>query len=70
MNEHEAKQAAYALKRRQRAGVREIPLRVYVVTFGDGQQVTERCIGLSQVAAEHPDAVRVEWVDSTVGAFW
>lgn len=65
-----AKQAAYVLKRRQQRGAQTIPLRFYRVTYADGRQVEERCIGLAQVAAEHPEAVLVEWIGSTEGAFW
>ncbi len=64
------RQPAYAQKRRHTRGVTQIPLRIYLVTYGDGSTVVERCIGLSQVAAEHPHALRVEWVGSTVGPFW
>lgn len=70
MGDHAAKQAAYAQKRRQHAGLREMPLRLYRVTFADGQQVEERCIGLSQIAAQWPDAKRVEWMADTKGPFW
>jgi|GEM_PF-2753044 hypothetical protein len=64
------RQPAYVQKRRQNRGVTQIPLRIYLVTYGDGSTVVERCIGLSQVAAEHPHAQRVEWIGSTVGGFW
>lgn len=64
------RQPAYAQKRRQERGVTQIPLRIYLVTYGDGSTVVERCIGLSQVAAEHPHAVMGEWVGSEVGPFW
>lgn len=71
MTDHEAKQAAYAAKRAAHTrGTRTLDLRIYRVTLPSGQQLEERCIGLSQVAAEHPEAVRVELVREERGAFW
>lgn len=65
------KQAAYERMRAEwTRGATKIPLRTYVVTLPDGREVTERCIGLSQVAARWPDARRVVWVGEGVKAFW
>lgn len=67
---HLSKQAAYAAKRRSVTGTTAIALRTYRVTFADGAEVFERRIGLSQVAAQWPDAWRVEWVKDESGQFW
>ena len=70
MNDHEARQAVYAAQRRTVTGATTMPLRTYRVTLRDGSQFEERVIGLSQVAAAHPDAVTVEWVRDEMGSFW
>ncbi len=71
MTNHCALQAAYAAKRRSVTGTATMDLRTYRVTLPDGREVIERCIGLSQVAAEHPAAVKVELVgEKTHANFW
>lgn len=71
MTDHAAKQAAYARKRQKLTGTTTMDLRTYRVTLPDGGEVIERCIGLSQVAAEHPTATKVELVgEKTHANFW
>lgn len=45
------------------------PTNLYRVTLPDGTTLEERAIGLSQIAAHYPQAVRVEVVVA-VGDFW
>ena len=45
------------------------PTIEYRVTLPDGRELTERVIGLSQIAALYPQAVRVERV-SAGGGFY
>jgi len=54
------KQAAYAARRAAHTGAKPYTTHIYLVTLPDGTQVREQVIGLSQVAAYHPQAVRVE----------
>ena len=71
MSEHQARQARYQAKRQAVTGATKMDLRTYRVTLPDGSEVVERCIGLSQVAAEHPEAVKVELVgDKSHANFW
>jgi hypothetical protein len=68
MTDHDAKQAAYAANRPKIANPK-YPTREYRVTLPDGSEKIERVIGLSQIAAYYPDAIRVELVEE-VGGFW
>ena len=68
MSEHEAKQAAYAAKRATVTRAK-YPTVEYRVTLPDGSEKIERVIGLSQIAAYWPDAIKVERIDAC-GGFW
>lgn len=57
------KQAAYEAKRRHVTRAQAAATVEYRVTFRDGREITERVIGLSEIAAYHPDAVRIERMD-------
>ena len=70
MTEHEAKQAAYAAKRAARFSAdAKYPTVEYRVFLADGREFIERVIGLSQIAAYWPDAIKIERVDAC-GGFW
>ncbi len=47
----------------------DVPLIEYRIYLPDGREVIERVIGLSMVAAYHPDAIRVERVDACGGFY-
>ncbi len=69
MSDSKAKQDAYAAKRAAVTGRTDVPLVEYRIYLPDGREVIERVIGLSMVAAYHPDAWKVERVDRA-GGFW
>jgi hypothetical protein len=68
VSDHEEKQRRYAAKRPKLAEPK-YSTREYRVTLPDGSERIERVIGLSQIAAYWPDAIRVELVEA-VGGFW
>lgn len=63
VTDHEQKQAAYAAKRKHATRLEQVPMVDYRVQFRDGREVIERVIGLSEVAAYHPDAVQITRCD-------
>lgn len=75
MNDEE-KQRAYEERRSKSrpAAMAAYPTTEYRVWMPDGSTFTERAIGLSQIAAYYPHAVRVEVVrepePGMMGEFW
>ena len=68
MSDHQAKQAAYAAKRKHATRLEQVPMLDFRVVLPDGTERHERAIGLSQIAAYWPDAIRVERMDAA--GFW
>ena len=68
MSDAAAKQAAYAAQRAANTRLGGVPMVSYRVVLPDGTERLERVIGLSQIAAMWPEAVRVTRAD--FGGFW
>ena len=64
----EEKQANYAAKC-ARTGISAVPMIDYRVTLPDGAEKIERVIGLSQIAAYWPEAIKIERVDACGGFY-
>ena len=69
MSDSKAKQDAYAARRAAVTGRTDVPLIEYRIYLPDGREIIERVIGLSMVAAYHPDAIRIERVDACGGFY-
>jgi len=65
---NEEKQAVYAAKR-ARTGMSAVPMIDYRVTLPDGTEKIERVIGLSQIAAYWPQAIKIERVNACGGFY-
>jgi len=64
----EEKQANYAAKR-ARTGMSAVAMIDYRVTLPDGSEMIERVIGLSQIAAYWPEAIKIERVNACGGFY-
>jgi len=65
------KQAIYAIyqAKRARVGMSTVAMIDYRVTLPDGSEMVERVIGLSQIAAYWPEAIKIERVDACGGFY-
>ena len=69
MTDHEAKQAAYAAKRRAATKAPAPPLVEIRIVFRHALDKIERHASLEAAAKAHPDAKRIEVVSEN-GGFW
>jgi len=68
VTDHVRKQREYEAKRLKVAGAQYQTVE-YRVFLPDGTEKIERAIGLSQIAAYWPDAIKIERVDACGGFY-